>query len=299
MSKQVTKAVIAAAGFGTRFLPQTKAMPKEMFPLGDMPIIQRVVEELVGAGIKDIIIVSNYAKRSIEDHFDTPSAELAAALIASGKLEQLKDLQRISDMANFVYVRQKMPMGNAAPLFYTKHLINDEPFIYTWADDFIDATPSRFQQMITAYNTNGGSIVSCVRIQNDDEYDRFGIVSGEPSGKGMLKMASIIEKPGKANAPSNLGSVSSYLFNPEILTFVDTVAATHVAGVEDLSIQSAMQLMIDSGYAYYALEIANGIFRDTGNKLEYLKAVVEYALKRDDIGPAMRAFLEERLKNSN
>jgi len=291
---KVKKAVIAAAGFGTRFLPQTKAMPKEMLPLVDKPIIQHIVEELVSAGIEDIIIVSNYSKRAIEDHFDVPNAELSANLISGGKEKQLEDLHRIADMANFVYVRQKEPLGNAAPLVYAGHLIKDEPFIYTWGDDFIDASPSRFQQMIDAYEKTGGSIVSCVRIHDDADYDRYGVVAGEQDGDNMFKMTTIVEKPGKARAPSDLASVSGYLFAPEIMQFVDKIYADYDRK-DELKIQSAMQMMIDSNHPYYALEIANGHYYDAGNKLEYLKTMVDFALQTEDISNDFRDFLRTKV----
>ncbi len=293
---KVTKAVIAAAGFGTRFLPQTKAMPKEMLPLVDKPIIQRIVEELVDAGIKDIIIVTGYSKRSIEDHFDVPSAELTRVLEAGGKNEQLESLRRIADMANFVYVRQKEPLGNAAPLLYAGHLIKDEPFIYTWGDDFIDATPSRFQQMVDVYEKTGGSVVSCIRISEDEEYDRYGVVAGEPAFDGLLKMSTIIEKPGRLDAPSDLASVSSYLFTASMMDYVERIAAEHdTNGGVELNVQAAMQLMIDEGHNYFALEIANSTYYDAGNKLEYLKTVVDFALKRSDIGVDFKKFLQSKV----
>lgn len=291
---KVKKAVIAAAGFGTRFLPQTKAMPKEMLPLVDKPIIQHIVEELVNAGIEDIIIVSNYSKRAIEDHFDVPNAELSAALTSGGKEKQLEDLRRIADMANFVYVRQKEPLGNAAPLVYAGHLIKDEPFIYTWGDDFIDASPSRFQQMIDAHEKTGGSIVSCVRIQDEADYDRYGVVAGEANGDNMIKMTTIIEKPGKANAPSDLASVSGYLFAPEIMEYIDKIYAAY-DHKEELKVQQAMQMMIDNGHSYYAMEIANGHFYDAGNKLEYLKTMVDFALQNEEISDDFRNFLKSKV----
>lgn len=292
---QVRKAVIAAAGFGTRFLPQTKAMPKEMLPLIDKPIIQYVVEELVEAGIKDIIIVSNYSKRSIEDHFDAPSAELVTAL-SNGKEDLLEDLRRISNMANFVYVRQKGVTGNAAPLLYAGHLIgDDEPFIYTFADDFIKASPSRFKQMIAMNEETSGSVLSCIQLQKDDEYDRYGVVAGEMVRPGLIKMNTIVEKPGKAQAPSDLASVSAYLFKPEILSYVEKIAREH-DGKGELKIQTAMQEMIDQGHAYYGLEIENGKYYDAGNKLEYLKTIVDFALNRPDIGEEFRAFLKQTIQ---
>ncbi|MFI5275236.1 MAG: UTP--glucose-1-phosphate uridylyltransferase [Candidatus Saccharimonadales bacterium] len=291
---KVKKAVIAAAGFGTRFLPQTKAMPKEMLPLVDKPIIQHIVEELVNAGIEDIIIVSNYSKRAIEDHFDVPNAELSAALVSSGKEKLLEELRHIADMANFVYVRQKEPLGNAAPLVYAGHLIKDEPFIYTWGDDFIDASPSRFQQMINAYEKTGGSIVSCVRIHEDADYDRYGVVAGEQDGGNMFKMTTIVEKPGKANAPSDLASVSGYLFAPEIMKYVDKIYADYDRK-DELKIQNAMQMMIDAGHPYFAYEVANGHYYDAGNKLEYLKTMIDFALQNDEISDDFREYLKSKV----
>ena len=290
---KVTKAVIAAAGFGTRFLPQTKAMPKEMLPLVDKPIIQFIVEQLVDAGIKDIIIVSNYSKRSIEDHFDTPSAELAATLTGA-KEPLLDELRHIADMANFVYVRQKEPLGNAAPLLYAGHLVNSEPFIYTWGDDFIAADPNPYVQMIELYEKTGASVFSCVPVKVDSDYAKYGIVSGNMIEPGVIKMDGIVEKPGKASAPSELASVSNYLFAPEVVNFVEAAAARHNHEGE-LNIQTAMQSMIDEGFDYYALEVKNGHFYDTGNKLEYIKTVVDFALQRDDIGPELLEYLRKKL----
>jgi UTP--glucose-1-phosphate uridylyltransferase len=276
-------------------LPQTKALPKEMLPLVDKPIIQHVVEELVGAGIKTIIIVSSYSKRAIEDHFDVPNAELAATLTKSGKGELLDSLRFIADMADFVFVRQKEPLGNSAPLLYAAHLIDDEPFIYTWGDDFIDATPSRFAQMIQAYNQYHGSIVSCVRTHDEQSYNRYGYVAGKQLDGGLVKMTNIVEKPGKAKAPSDLASVSGYLFTPEVLSYVQRIAdQPNRAG--ELNIQEAMQAMIDDGHDYFALEIADGTYYDAGNKLEYLKTVFDFALRHPDISNDLKAYLQNKLK---
>lgn len=292
-----TKAVIAAAGFGTRFLPQTKAMPKEMLPIIDKPIIQYIVEELVDAGIKDIIIVTGHNKRSIEDHFDAPTADLAATLANGGKGPALARLHEIANMANFIYIRQKEALGNAGPLLYAGHLINDgEPFIYTWGDDFIGAEPSRFKQMITAYEQTKGSIVSCVPVHSDEDYDRYGVVAGEKAdaADNLLKMSKIIEKPGKANAPSNLASVSGYLFNSDIIAYVQKSAELHT-GEGELNIQSAMQAMIDDGHDFYACDIQNSVYYDAGNKLQYIKTVIDFALRRDDIGEDVRKYLVKRI----
>ncbi len=294
MSKKVTKAIIAAAGFGTRFLPQTKAMPKEMLPIVDKPVIQCVVEQLVDAGITDIIIVTGYAKRSIEDHFDAPSAELAVAL-SKGKEQLLKDLWDIANMATFTYVRQKEPLGNTAPLFYASHLINDEPFIYTWGDEFIEASPNRFRQMIDAYEAIHAPILPCIRVTDDDAFSRYGILAGDTTPNGYIKMRTIVEKPGKDAAPSNLASVGGYLLTSDILPYISLAAESYDASGEFM-IQPVMQTMIADGYDFYGMEVKNARYYDTGNKLDYLKTVVDLALQRDDIGPELRIYLQKKLK---
>ena len=174
--KKIRKAVIPAAGFGTRFLPQTKAMPKEMLPIVDKPVIQYVVEELVQAGIKDIIIVTGASKRAIEDHFDAPNAELIKNLEGSGKTELLEETKRISEMANFIYIRQKGPYGNATPIKSSRHLVEDEPFVVLWGDEFVLATPSRAQQLISAYEKYGGTVLGGVIKSGDEDYDKYGFL---------------------------------------------------------------------------------------------------------------------------
>ncbi|MDL2342052.1 MAG: sugar phosphate nucleotidyltransferase [Patescibacteria group bacterium] len=293
---KVTKAVIAAAGFGTRFLPQTKAMPKEMLPLIDKPIIQYVVEELVAAGIKDIIIISGSNKRSIEDHFDTPNQDLVSNLQAGGAKKEplLREVEAISNMANFIYVRQKGPYGNATPVACASHLIGNEPFIYTFADDFFKASPGRTQQLIAAHTKYGGSILACKRVEDDAEYDRYGFAAGESLAEGIIKVNQIVEKPGKAKAPSAMASVSGYLLTPHIFSYIEDAIAAYDGG--ELMIQPIMQTMIDDGLGFHACEIANGTYYDTGDKLEYLKTAVAFALERDDIGPELLQFLRKKLQ---
>lgn len=297
MTKPVTKAVIAAAGFGTRFLPQTKAMPKEMMPLIDKPIIQYVVEELAGAGIKDIIIVGSSNKRAIEDHFDVPSEDLLTNLRAGGPKKQpyIDEIEAVSNLANFIYVRQKGPYGNATPLTSASHLIaEDEPFIYTWADDFIVASPSRFQQMIDIHNTYGGAVLSCKSVVNESEYDRYGIAAGEKIEDGLLKMSHIVEKPGKDKAPSNLASVSSYLLTGDFFRYLEE-ARQEFTGEGEFTFQPIMQKMIDEGHSYYAYEVQNSMYYDTGDKLEYLKTVIDFGLNHDELGAALEAHIRGRL----
>ncbi len=295
MSQKVTKAVIAAAGFGTRFLPQTKAMPKEMLPLVDKPIIQHIVEELVSAGITDVMIVTGYHKRTIEDHFDHMSADLRANLERGSKEELLEATDRISGLANFAYIRQKGPYGTGTPLMNAAHLIGNEPFIYTFADDFVEASPSRFRQMLELHEQKGGSVITCVRRNADQDYKRYGYVAGDEVAPGIVDMKTIVEKPGKENAPSDLASVSGYVFDPILLEFLAEQQETYNPEEGEFMIQPAMQKMIEDGHHIYGLEIQNGSYYDTGNPLEYLKTVFDFALQRDDIGPELREHLRKKI----
>lgn len=295
MAKAIRKAVIAAAGFGTRFLPQTKAMPKEMLPLIDKPIIQYIVEELVEAGVQDIIIVTGYHKRSIEDHFDHLSADLRANLKQGGKYELLEQTKKISDLANFVYIRQKGPYGNATPIMNAAHLLGDEPFIYAFADDFVKASPARFKQMVDLHNELGGSVLTCVKAKTDDDYKRYGFIGGEELRPGLTKMSKIVEKPGsQAAAPSNIASVSGYIFEPVIFKYLEQQRKSLSSDVE-FNAQDSMQLMMNDGYSMYGYEVPGGIYYDTGNKLEYLKTVVDFALDNNELGEDFRAYLQTRL----
>jgi UTP--glucose-1-phosphate uridylyltransferase len=297
MNKPVTKAVIAAAGFGTRFLPQTKAMPKEMLPLVDKPIIQYIVEDLVAAGIKDIIIVGSSNKRAIEDHFDMPSEDLLNNLRAGGekKKHYIDEIQAIAGLANFVYVRQKGPYGTATPIMNAAHLIGDEPFIYAFADDLTVATPNAFQQMIILYEELKGTILPCLRLTSDVEYDRYGIVGGTELRDGVLKMDSVVEKPGKEKAPSDLASVGGYLFTPEIFEYLEDGLKNLQADKEFYVTDSILMPMLADGKSAYGCEIKDSQRYDTGDKLEYIKTVVDFALEREDIGPELRAYLQKKL----
>ncbi|MEM4736781.1 MAG: sugar phosphate nucleotidyltransferase [Nitrososphaeria archaeon] len=293
MPTRIRKAVIPAAGFGTRFLPQTKAMPKEMLPIVDKPIIQHIVEELVDAGIEDIVIVTGYHKRSIEDHFDRPSLELIENLRMGGekKLPLLRETERISEMANFVYVRQKGPYGNGTPLLNVGHIVGNEPFIYTWSDDFIKATPTRFKQLIEIYEEYGCSILASIKATKDEDYDRYGFAGGREIGDGLIDVETIIEKPGKENAPSNLANVSGFVLTPDIFEYIQKALVALQEGHE-LYYNDALKLMIQDGKRVIAAEIKNGKYYDTGNKLEYLKTVVEFAFEHPEINSKFKEYLK-------
>jgi len=291
--KKVTKAVIPAAGFGTRFLPQTKAMPKEMLPVVDKPIIQYIVEELVEAGIEDIFIVTGYHKRTIEDHFDAPNLDLIENLKMGGEKKRplLEEVEKISNLANFVYVRQKGPYGNGTPLLNVRHIVGNEPFIYTWSDDFIVSKPNRFTQLISAYEKYGASCLAGIRATKDEDYDRYGFAGGEEVEPGIIDAKVLIEKPGKENSPSDLATVSGFLFTPDIFDYLDAALASLKPGAE-LYYNDALKLMIADHKKVMAVEIKNGKYYDTGNKLEYLKTVVEFALKHKDLSADFKEYLK-------
>ncbi len=291
--KRIRKAIIPAAGFGTRFLPQTKAMPKEMLPIVDKPVIQYVVEELVDAGIRDIIIVTGYHKRLIEDHFDAPNGDLIENLRMGGEKKKplIAEVEKVSNLANFIYVRQKGPYGNGTPLLNARHIIGNEPFIYAWSDDFIVAKPSRFKQLISAYEKYGYSCMSGVKATKDEDYDRYGFVGGKELEPGIIDASTVIEKPGKDKAPSDLATVSGFLFTPDIFGYLDEVVESLKEG-QEFYYNDALKLMLAAGKHVLGVEIKNGKYYDTGNKIEYLKTVVEFALEHPDMNGKFREYLK-------
>jgi UTP--glucose-1-phosphate uridylyltransferase len=286
---KIRKVVIPAAGFGTRFLPQTKAMPKEMLPIVDKPVIQYVAEEAVASGIKDIIIVTGALKRAIEDHFDVPNAELIKNLENSGKLELLDEVSKISNMANFIYVRQKGPYGNGTPILAAEPAIEDEPFAVLWGDEFIYSKPPRLAQMMKVYEKYGGIVISGVRIEKKDDLRRYGIADIEKVSGKVYKIKSIVEKPDPDKAPSNLATHGAYILPPEIFKALRTIKPGKGG---EIWLVDAINLLKEQGIPVYAVEIENGKYYDTGNKVEYMKTVVELALEHKDINGEFRQFLK-------
>ncbi|MCL4374977.1 UTP--glucose-1-phosphate uridylyltransferase [Patescibacteria group bacterium] len=287
--KKITKAIIPAAGFGTRFLPQTKAMPKEMLPIVDKPVIQYVVEEAVQSGIEDIIIVTGYSKRAIEDHFDSPNAELVKNLLAGKKTAMLKEIQEISDLANFIYIRQKGPYGNATPIRSAQHLINDEPFLVLWGDDFVWAKPHRAKQLIDVYEKFGATVLCGIKTTKPEDADRYAFVQGKNLGDGIWKVERLIEKPGPGNQPSDLAIVSGYVLTPDIFTILNHQKPGRGG---EYYLPEAIDILARQ-QPVYAVEIKNGKYYDTGNKLEYMKTVVEFALAHNGISQDFRDFLRK------
>lgn len=287
---KIRKAVIPAAGYGTRFLPATKSIPKEMLPIVDKPTIQYVVEELVEAGIEQIIIVSGWHKRAIEDHFDR-HLELEQKLEESGKTEYLEMIRKVSDMAEFVYVRQKEMRGNGDAILTAKNIVGNEPFIVHWADEFINATPSSIKQLIEAYKKYGTTILGGIRTDNPDDALKYGFASGPELEDGAIKVENLIEKPGAENKPSNLAIVSGYVYTPEIFEALENFP---VEKGKELVWVDGVNAMRGKGIDSHAIEIKDGKYYDCGNVAAYLKTNIELALMRPDIAPELTKFLKQK-----
>lgn len=285
--KPVRKAVIPAAGFGTRFLPATKSLPKEMLPVVDKPVIQYIVEEVVASGIDQIILITGWNKRAIEDHFDY-NFELESQLLATGKEGVFQQLRTISDMAHFVYVRQKMQLGNGHAVLCAKDVVDeDEPIVVLWGDDFIDANPPRVKQLVDVHNRYQSSVLSVIRTDNPEDANRYGFVDGEEVEPGLVRVRRIVEKPGAGNAPSNLAMVSGCVLNPGIMA---ALGAIEPGKNGEIWLVDAINDMLKSQQVY-ALEIRNGRYYDCGNKLEYLKANIDFALRRPDLAEGLMDYL--------
>lgn len=288
----IKKVVIPAAGLGTRFLPQTKAMPKEMLPVVDKPVIQYVVEEAVASGISDIIIITSWQKRIIEDHFDR-SLELEKHLLERGKEKELAQVRKITELANFIYIRQKgTSYGNAIPVLCAQPVIGKEPFAVMWGDDFIFAQPPRLSQMIEVWKKYQGGVISAIRVKRKDDLSRYGVAEIEKVKNlppNLFKIKKILEKPSPAQAPSNLATVSSFILPPEIFEVIQKLKPGRGG---EIWLIDAINILIKRGFPFYACEIKNGKFYDTGNKLEYLKTVVEFALLHPELKDEFKKYLK-------
>jgi UTP--glucose-1-phosphate uridylyltransferase len=289
--KPVRKAVIAAAGLGTRFLPQTKAMPKEMLPIIDKPVIQMVVEEAVAAGVTDIMIVTGSTKRSIEDHFDR-AVELEEALIQKGKHEEAAQIREIAELANFIYIRQKgTPSGNARPVLNCAHLIDDEPFFVFFADDFFRSEVPRATQLLEVYHQTGKSVISAIQVPKRDA-NKYGMIElGEQLSPDVFAVKQLIEKPGEQNTPSDIASVGGYLLTPEIMPIL---AKETVSARGEVELSEAINVLAQTNQVY--CKQIEGRFHDTGSKLTYMQALIDTGLANQTFGPSLRRYLEERLK---
>ena len=283
----VRKAVFPAAGLGTRFLPATKAQPKEMLPLVDKPIIQYGVEEAVAAGADNIILVTGRGKNAIEDHFDV-SIELESFLEARGKREQLAEVRKISNMINFAYVRQGEPLGLGHAVLVTRELVGDEPFAVILGDDVIDATPPAIKQLIDVFQRLDGPILAVERVPGED-ISSYGVIAIEPNvrlGDGIYQVRDLVEKPPREEAPSDLAIIGRYVLTPDIFP---ALAATKSDRTGEIQLTDGLRELLKQR-PIYACEV-KGVRHDTGNKLGFLKAVVYFALRRPDLAAKFADYL--------
>lgn len=290
---KIRKAVIPAAGYGTRFLPATKAQPKEMLPVVDKPIIQYVVEDAVSAGIEDIVIVTGWHKRSIEDHFDDPF-ELEKRLEATGKHEELEEIRRIADLANFHFVRQKGPLGSATAIWNARSIIGDEPFLVLWGDEFMDATPTRSQQLTKAFKESSATVMlASVAKRGRADYERYGYAAGKEIRPGLLEIAEIIEKPGMGRIDSDYAIIGGSVYESEMFNAIEESMRNFDADAgRELIYVDAIKILLSRGRSCQALKILNGEYYDCGNKLEYLKAVVTFGLRHEDLREDFEAYIK-------
>jgi UTP--glucose-1-phosphate uridylyltransferase len=288
--KRVRKAVIPAAGLGTRFLPASKAVPKEMLPVVDKPVLQYIVEGAVASGIEQVVLVTAASKRAIEDHFDR-AFELEYRLEAAGKYELLEQTRRPAEMAKFVMVRQGAPLGNGHAVLLAKDVVGDEPFAMLWGDDVVVAEPPFTRQLIEAYERTGGSVVGVMAVAPEEAVKYAVIEVAERLDERLVRATRIIEKPTPAEAPSNLAAVAGYVLTPDVFGYLEQTEAGQGG---EIWLADAVQKIAAEGNLY-ALEF-RGRRYDAGNKLEFLQATIDLALDRPDLGPALRSYLEERLR---
>ncbi len=282
----VRKAVFPAAGLGTRFLPATKAQPKEMLPLVDKPIIQYGVEEAVASGVSNIILVTGRGKNAIEDHFDV-SVELETFLEARGKKEQLAEIRQISNAINLSYVRQGEPLGLGHAVLVTRTLVGEEPFAVILADDVIDATPPALAQMIAVFNDVQGPVLAVERVPKQD-VSSYGIIDAEEIRPGVYKIRDMVEKPPRDEAPSDLAIIGRYILTPDIFAALEATVSDRTG---EIQLTNGLRRLLKDR-PIYGCRI-DGIRHDTGNKLGFLKAVVHFALRRPDLARQFTDYLRE------
>lgn len=289
--QKIRKAVIPAAGFGTRFLPATKAMPKEMLPIVDKPTIQYIAEEILESGIDQILIISGHAKRAIEDHFDS-SPELESHLYEHGKMSVLKEIRKISSI-KIHYVRQQYMRGLGDAILCAKEFVDGEPFGVILGDDVVyhPETPA-LKQLMEQYEQTGGTVIGCQRVA-PDRVSAYGIIAGkEINDKGLLKVDDMVEKPSISEAPSRVAALGRYVITPEVF---EVLEQTEPGKGGEIQLTDALCVMAHTGNVYaYCFE---GKRYDTGDKLGFLKATVEYALRRDALGDDFYTYLKNLTKD--
>jgi UTP--glucose-1-phosphate uridylyltransferase len=284
MPQKVRKAVFPAAGLGTRFLPATKASPKEMLPLVDKPLIQYVVEEAVASGIESVIIVTGRGKAAIEDHFDV-SFELETLLKERGKTDELKAMRAISDMARVSYVRQREALGLGHAVLQARDLVGDEPFAVMLSDDIVDSRTPALRQLLDVYEKYDAPVLATMQVEGD-AISRFGAIDGEEVEEGVYKIRDMVEKPPLAEAPSDLAIIGRYVLTPDIF---DEIEKTRPGAIGEIQITDAMRALLMKR-PFYDVRF-EGKRYDAGDKLGFLTATVEFALKHNDLAPEFKEYL--------
>ena len=284
MPKQVRKAVFPAAGLGTRFLPATKASPKEMLPLVDKPLIQYGVEEAVASGIESVIIVTGRGKSAIEDHFDI-SFELEALLRERGKHDDHRLVRGITDMVRISYVRQREALGLGHAILQARDMVGDEPFAVVLSDDIIDSKTPALRQLLDVYEKYDAPVVAIMEVEGE-AISRFGVIDGEEIEDGIYRIKDMVEKPVPADAPSNLAIIGRYILTPDIFAEIE---GTKAGAIGEIQITDAMRALLKKR-DFYAVRF-EGTRYDAGDKLGFLIATVDYGLKHDDLAPGFREYL--------
>ncbi len=285
MANKIRKAVFPAAGLGTRFLPATKASPKEMLPLVDKPLIQYSVEEAVASGIESILIVTGRDKTAIEDHFDI-SFEMEQMLRERGKDELFEQVRAVSEMARISYTRQKQALGLGHAIYQAKDFAGSEPFAALLADDIVDSEVPALKQMIDVYEKYDAPVIATMQVAGE-AISRFGVIDAEEVEPNVFRIRDMIEKPPFAEAPSDLAIIGRYIFTSEIF---DAIEQTKPGSGGEIQITDAMRILLKER-PFYALKL-DGTRHDAGDKLGFLIATVEFALKRDDLGSDFREYLK-------
>lgn len=286
MTKKIRKAVFPAAGLGTRFLPATKASPKEMLPLVDKPLIQYGIEEAVASGIESILIITGRDKAAIEDHFDI-SFELEQVLKERGKTEEFKKVRAISEIANITYIRQKQALGLGHAIYQAKDFVGDEPFAVILPDDIMDSEKPALKQLIEVYEKYEAPVMATMQIEGE-AISRFGVIDAEEIETDVYKIRHVVEKPKYEDAPSDMAVIGRYIFTPELF---EAIEKTKPGAGGEVQVADAMRLLLDKDFPFYAVKL-DGIRHDAGDKLGFLIATVEFALKRDDLGEDFRSYLK-------
>lgn len=288
--KKIKKAILPVAGFGTRFLPATKAQPKEMLPIVDKPVVQYLVEEAVASGIEEIVFVTGRGKRAIEDHFDT-SFELEETLVEKNKKDLLQEVRKISNLAKFSYVRQPMPLGDGHAILQAAHVVGDEPVLVLFGDCIYDSALPAAKQLIEVYEKYGDSVIGLSQVDRE-EVSKFGVIDGVEVDRSVFEVKRIVEKPKVEEATSNLVAVGKYVITPEVM---EILAGMKHGKSGEIRLADAFEIMLEKDRPLYGKEL-EGEWLDTGDKLGFIKATVKLGLQHSEVGEKLKSFLESLRK---